>query len=114
MREAEGPTAGGQTSLLRWSQTTWAPGAADPEVKAGSAIYLFTLFCTLKTRVIGLDARLAKESRLITRTAAAAELRLFIFLCICANLLNKVSHYYKGGFEYTEQILSQSGNFRGV
>lgn len=42
MREVEGPTAGGQTSLRLWSQTTWPPDAADPEVKAGSAIYLFT------------------------------------------------------------------------
>lgn len=41
MREAEGPTAGGQSSLLRWSHTAWPPGAADPEVKAGSAISLF-------------------------------------------------------------------------
>jgi len=46
MREAEGPTAGGQTSLLLWSQTAWPTGAADPEVKAGPAIFLFTFSAT--------------------------------------------------------------------
>ena len=46
MREAEGLTAGGQSSLWLWSQTAWPPGAADPEVKAGSAIYLFIYLST--------------------------------------------------------------------
>lgn len=42
MREAEGLTAGGQSSLLLGFETVWQLSAADPEVKTGSAMYLFT------------------------------------------------------------------------